>query len=69
MNQNNNDEERHSTAFEIDDETDVYFLEQVYAYHKHLEQEENRPRLTCNPIHRDREEAEERLMSDYFDDY
>nr|GEY95577.1 hypothetical protein [Tanacetum cinerariifolium] len=29
MNQNNNDEERHSTAFEIDDETDVYFLEQV----------------------------------------
>nr|GEV28860.1 hypothetical protein [Tanacetum cinerariifolium] len=68
MNQNNNDEERHFTAFEVDDETDVYFLEQVYAYHEHLEQEEKRPRLTLNPIHRDREGAEERLMGDYFDD-
>ncbi|GJY97729.1 ALP1-like protein [Tanacetum coccineum] len=69
MNQNNNDEERHPTAFEVDDETDVYFLEQVYAYHEHLQQEENHPRLTRNPIHHDREGAEERLMGDYFDDY
>nr|GEW90340.1 RNA-directed DNA polymerase, eukaryota, reverse transcriptase zinc-binding domain protein [Tanacetum cinerariifolium] len=51
MNQNNNDEERHSTAFEIDEETDVYFYEQAYAYHEQLQQEENRPRLTRNPIH------------------
>nr|GEU43232.1 putative harbinger transposase-derived protein [Tanacetum cinerariifolium] len=41
MNQNDNDEERHPNAFEVDDETDVYFLEQAYAYHEHLQQEEN----------------------------
>ncbi|GJV32441.1 hypothetical protein Tco_1392841 [Tanacetum coccineum] len=69
MNQNNNDEERHSTAFEIDEETNVYFLEQAYAYHEQFQQEENPPRLTRNPIHRDRERAEERLMGDYFDDH
>ncbi|GJX48008.1 ALP1-like protein [Tanacetum coccineum] len=67
MNQNDNDEERHPTVFKIDEETDVYFYEQAYAYHEQLQQEENRPRLTRNPIHRDREGAEERLMADYFE--
>nr|GEV06819.1 protein ALP1-like [Tanacetum cinerariifolium] len=66
---NDDDEERRPDSFEVDDETDVYFLEQVYAYHEHLQQEENRLRLTRNPIHHDREGAEERLMGDYFDDY
>ncbi|GJT16283.1 ALP1-like protein isoform X1 [Tanacetum coccineum] len=69
MNQNDNDEERHPTVFEIDEETDVYFYEQAYAYHEQLQQEENCPRLTRNPIHRDREKAEERSMADYFDDH
>nr|GEX25059.1 hypothetical protein [Tanacetum cinerariifolium] len=69
MNPNNNDEERHPTAFKVDDETEVYFLEQVYAYQEHLQQEENRLRFTRNPIYRDREGAKERLMGDYFDDY
>nr|GEY18780.1 protein ALP1-like [Tanacetum cinerariifolium] len=69
VNQNDNDEERHPTVFEIDDETDVYFYEQAYAYHEQLQQEENRPRLTRNPFHHDREEAEERLMGHYFDDH
>ncbi|GKB58069.1 ALP1-like protein [Tanacetum coccineum] len=65
MNQNNNYEERHPTSFKIDEETDVYFYEQAYAYHEQLKQEENRSRLTRNPIHRDREGAEERLMGDH----
>ncbi|GKF06435.1 ALP1-like protein [Tanacetum coccineum] len=56
MNQNNDDdEERQPTVFKIDEETDVYFLEQAYAYHQQLVAEENRPRLTRNPINRDRE--------------
>ncbi|GKE03725.1 ALP1-like protein [Tanacetum coccineum] len=63
MNQNNDDdEERRPTVFEIDEETDVYFYEQAYAYHEQLVQEENRPRLTRNPIYRGREGAEERLV-------
>nr|GEZ57763.1 hypothetical protein [Tanacetum cinerariifolium] len=53
------DEERHPNSFEVEDETDVYFLEQAYAYHEHLKEEENSPRLTRNPIHRDRKGAEE----------
>ncbi|GKC83785.1 ALP1-like protein isoform X1 [Tanacetum coccineum] len=69
MNQNDNDEERHPTVFEIDEETDVYFYEQAYAYHEQLQQEGNCPQLTRNPIHRDREGAEKRLMADYFDDH
>ncbi|GJS20353.1 putative nuclease HARBI1 [Tanacetum coccineum] len=70
MNQNNDDdEERQPIVFEIDEETDVYFLEQAYAYHQQLVAEENRPRLTRNPINRDREGGEERLMADYFNDH
>nr|GEY15481.1 hypothetical protein [Tanacetum cinerariifolium] len=68
-NPNKNDEERPSNAFEVDDETNIHFLSQAYEYHEHLQQEENCPRLTRNPIHRDREGADERLMTDYFDDY
>ncbi|GKC95163.1 ALP1-like protein [Tanacetum coccineum] len=70
MNQNNDDdEERQPTVFEIDEEIDAYFLEQAYAYHQQLVAEENHPRLTRNPINRDREGAEERLMADYFNDH
>ncbi|GKC61079.1 ALP1-like protein [Tanacetum coccineum] len=69
MNPNDSDEERPPNAFEVDDETEVYFLSQAYAYHEHLLQEKNRPRLTRNLIHRDREGTEERLIGDYFDDY
>ncbi|GJZ08278.1 reverse transcriptase domain-containing protein [Tanacetum coccineum] len=70
INQNNDDdEERRPTVFEIDEETDVCFYEQAYAYHEQLVHEENRLRLTRNPINRDREGAEERLMADYFNDH
>nr|GEV95299.1 hypothetical protein [Tanacetum cinerariifolium] len=70
MNQNN--EDRQLFVFEIDandDETDVVFLEQAYAYHQQLVAEENRIPLTRNLINRDREGAEERLMADYFSDH
>ncbi|GJY97305.1 ALP1-like protein isoform X1 [Tanacetum coccineum] len=70
MNQNN--EDRQLFVFEIDandDETDVVFLEQAYAYHQQLVVEENRLPLTRNLINRDREGAEERLMADYFNDH
>nr|GEW54220.1 hypothetical protein [Tanacetum cinerariifolium] len=70
MNQNNDDdEERQPTAFEIDEETDVHFLDQAYAHHQQLVAEENRPRLIRNLINRDREGAEERLMANYFNDH
>nr|GEU66972.1 hypothetical protein [Tanacetum cinerariifolium] len=70
MNQNN--EDRQLSVFEIDandDETDVVFLEQAYAYHQQLVAEENRLPLTRNLINRGREGAEERLMADYFNDH
>ncbi|GJU95524.1 hypothetical protein Tco_1320280 [Tanacetum coccineum] len=70
MNQKN--EDRQLSVFEIDandDETDVVFLEQAYAYHQQLVVEENRLPLTRNLINRDREGAEERLMADYFNDH
>nr|GEZ76486.1 reverse transcriptase domain-containing protein [Tanacetum cinerariifolium] len=70
MNQNNKD--RQLSVFEIDandDETDVVFLEQAYAYHQQLVVEENRLPITRNLINRDREGAEKRLMADYFNDH
>nr|GEV02308.1 hypothetical protein [Tanacetum cinerariifolium] len=70
MNQNN--EDRQLFVFEIDandDETDMVFLEQAYAYHQQLVAEENRLPLARNLINRDREGAEERLMADYFNDH
>ncbi|GKA95678.1 ALP1-like protein isoform X1 [Tanacetum coccineum] len=62
------EEERQPNSFDVDDESDVYFLQQAYQYHKTLVEDENRPVLTRNPIHRDREGAEDRLMGDYFDE-
>nr|GEV73772.1 hypothetical protein [Tanacetum cinerariifolium] len=70
MNQNN--EDRQLSVFKIDandDETDVVFLEQAYAYHQQLVAKENRLPLTRNLINRNREGAEERLMADYFNDH
>nr|GEW82358.1 kinesin-like protein KIN-7D, mitochondrial [Tanacetum cinerariifolium] len=64
----NDDEERQPTSFEVDDETDVYFLQQAYEHYETLEEDEKRPVLTRNAIHRDREGAEDRLMGDYFDE-
>nr|GEW89621.1 hypothetical protein [Tanacetum cinerariifolium] len=64
----NDDEERQPTSFEVDDETDVYFLQQAYGHYKTLEEDEKRLVLTRNAIHRDREGAEDRLMGDYFDE-
>ncbi|GJR94377.1 ALP1-like protein [Tanacetum coccineum] len=49
MNPNDDDEERPLNAFEVDDETDVYFLSQVYEYHEHLLQEENHPDIPKIP--------------------
>ncbi|GKD74736.1 hypothetical protein Tco_1333018 [Tanacetum coccineum] len=69
MNPNDIEEERQPNAFDVDDESDVYFLQQAYQYHETLVEDENRPVLTRNPIHRDREGAEDRLMDDYFDDH
>nr|GEV70055.1 hypothetical protein [Tanacetum cinerariifolium] len=68
VNPNDDEEERQPNAFDVDDESDVYFLQQAYEYHETLVADENRPVLTRNPIHRDREGAEDRLMGDYFDD-
>ncbi|GJR01319.1 hypothetical protein Tco_0524303 [Tanacetum coccineum] len=68
MNPNDIEEERQPNCFDVDDESDVYFLQQAYQYHEMLVEDENRPVLTRNPIHRDREGAEDHLMDDYFDD-
>ncbi|GJY93697.1 nucleotide-binding alpha-beta plait domain-containing protein [Tanacetum coccineum] len=68
MNSNDDEKERQPNSFDVDDESDVYFLQQANEYHECLVEEENRPMLTRNPIHRDRERAEGRLMGDYFDD-
>nr|GEV58832.1 protein ALP1-like isoform X1 [Tanacetum cinerariifolium] len=68
MNPNDNEEERQPNSFDVDDESDVYFLRQAYQYHETLVEDENRPMFTRNPVHRDREGAEDRLMDDYFDD-
>nr|GFA41832.1 nucleotide-binding, alpha-beta plait [Tanacetum cinerariifolium] len=47
----------------------TWSLEQAYAYHQQLVAEENHLPLTRNLINRDREGAEERLMTDYFNDH
>nr|GEX89003.1 hypothetical protein [Tanacetum cinerariifolium] len=67
-NLNDIEEERQPNSFDVDDESDVYFLQQAYQYHETLVGDENRPMLTRNPIYRDREGAEDRLMGDYFDE-
>ncbi|GJU08682.1 reverse transcriptase domain-containing protein [Tanacetum coccineum] len=68
MDPNQIDDERNN-FFEVDDETDVWFMMKAYEYNQRLEEEQNQPRLIRNPIHRDREDGERRLMADYFDDY
>nr|GEW83779.1 hypothetical protein [Tanacetum cinerariifolium] len=45
MNQNDSDEERLPNAFEVDDETDVYFLQQAYEYHEHYNKKKIVPDL------------------------
>ncbi|GKC81638.1 ALP1-like protein [Tanacetum coccineum] len=67
-NPNDIEEERQPNSFDVDDESDVYFLQQAYQYHETLVEDENRPVLTRNPIYRDQEGSEDRLMGDYFDE-
>ncbi|GJW67069.1 integrase, catalytic region, zinc finger, CCHC-type containing protein [Tanacetum coccineum] len=56
------------TVFDIDEETDAFYLQKAVEYHEWLIQQEAQPRLTRTPIFRDREDAERRLRADYFDD-
>nr|GEX90240.1 reverse transcriptase domain-containing protein [Tanacetum cinerariifolium] len=67
-NPNDIEEERQPNSFDVDEESDVYFLQQAYQYHETLVEDENRPVLTRNPIYCDREGAGDRLMGDYFDE-
>ncbi|GJT06497.1 hypothetical protein Tco_0840959 [Tanacetum coccineum] len=57
------------TVFNIDEETDAFYLQKAVQYHEWLIQQEAQPRLTRTPIFRDREDAERRLSTDYFDDH
>nr|GEX36979.1 hypothetical protein [Tanacetum cinerariifolium] len=57
------------TVFDIDEETDAFYLQKAIEYHEWLLQQEAQPRLTRTPIFRDREDAERRLRADYFDDH
>ncbi|GKD15059.1 hypothetical protein Tco_1199466 [Tanacetum coccineum] len=57
------------TIFDIDEETDAFYLQKAAEYHEWLIQQEAQPRLTRTPIFRDREDAERRLRADYFDDH
>ncbi|GJX02470.1 ALP1-like protein [Tanacetum coccineum] len=57
------------TVFDIDEETDAFYLQKTVEYHEWLIQQEAQPRLTRTPILRDREDAERRLRADYFDDH
>ncbi|GJY55262.1 hypothetical protein Tco_0454377 [Tanacetum coccineum] len=56
-------------VFDIDEETDAFYLQKAVEYHEWLIQQEAQPRLTRTPIFRDREDAERRLRADYFDDH
>nr|GEV80376.1 putative nuclease HARBI1 [Tanacetum cinerariifolium] len=57
------------TVFDIDEETDAFYLQKAIEYHEWLLQQEAQPRLGRTPIFRDREDAERRLRADYFDDH
>nr|GEX47833.1 protein ALP1-like isoform X1 [Tanacetum cinerariifolium] len=46
------------TVFDIDEESDAFYLQKAIEYHKWLLQQEAQPRLTRTPIFRDREDAE-----------
>nr|GEW79252.1 protein ALP1-like [Tanacetum cinerariifolium] len=52
------------TVFDIDEETDAFYLQKAIEYHEWLLQQEAQPRLTRTPIFRDREDAERRLRAD-----
>ncbi|GJX04922.1 ALP1-like protein isoform X1 [Tanacetum coccineum] len=67
MDPNQSDDERNNFS-EVDDETDIWFMMQACEYDRRLQEEQNRPRITRNPINRDREDAKIRLMEDYFDE-
>nr|GEZ36917.1 putative nuclease HARBI1 [Tanacetum cinerariifolium] len=67
MDPNQIDDKRNNFS-EVNDETDMWYMMQVYEYDWRLQEKQNRPRITRNPINRDREDAEIRLMGDYFDD-
>ncbi|GJT06705.1 hypothetical protein Tco_0841167 [Tanacetum coccineum] len=67
MNQNN--EDRQLFVFEIDandDETDVVFLEQAYAYHQQLGLSEEKSSTSLPELSNRNREGRERVMSDYF---
>nr|GEX98060.1 hypothetical protein [Tanacetum cinerariifolium] len=57
------------TVFDIDEESDAFFLQKAIEYHEWLPQQEAQPRLTRTPIFCDREDAERRLRADYSDDH
>nr|GFC94729.1 hypothetical protein [Tanacetum cinerariifolium] len=57
------------TVFDIDEETDAFYLQKAIKYHEWILQQEAQPRLTRTPIFCDREDAERRLHADYFDDH
>nr|GEW43581.1 hypothetical protein [Tanacetum cinerariifolium] len=57
------------TVFDIDEETDAFYLQKAIEYHEWLLPQEAQPRLTRTPIYSDREDAERRLRADYFDDH
>nr|GEY87409.1 protein ALP1-like [Tanacetum cinerariifolium] len=57
------------TVFDIDKESDAFYLQKAIEYHEWLLQQEAQPRLTRTPIFRDREDAERCLRADYLDDH
>ncbi|GKA49313.1 ALP1-like protein [Tanacetum coccineum] len=67
MDPNKSYEERNKFE-EVDDETTIWFMMQAYEYNQCLQEELNQPRLTCNSIYCERDDAEARLMRDYFID-
>nr|GEW60795.1 protein ALP1-like [Tanacetum cinerariifolium] len=57
------------TVFDIDEETDAFYLQKAIEYHEWLLQQEAQPRLTRTPIFPDHEDAERHLRAYYFDDH
>ncbi|GJS21770.1 ALP1-like protein [Tanacetum coccineum] len=52
---------------DISDESDIFFLTHAYEYHQASQQQEAQSSRTRNPIYRDRDAAEARLLA-YFGD-
>nr|GEW55850.1 zinc finger, CCHC-type [Tanacetum cinerariifolium] len=57
------------TVFDIDEETDAFYLQKAIEYHEWLLQQEGQPRLTRTPIFCDRKDAERHLRADNFEDH